>query len=92
MSTPSIPERIRFLLEAEFRPTQLVIRDDSALHAGHAGAGNGGHYHVLIRSSRFIGLSALARHRAVYAAVDPLMGSAIHALTLQTLAPDEADA
>ena len=90
MSTPSIPERIRLLLEAEFRPTQLVIRDDSALHAGHAGAGNGGHYHVLIRSSRFIGLSALARHRAVYAAVDPLMGSAIHALTLQTLAPDEA--
>ena len=92
MSTPSIPERIRLLLEAEFRPTQLVIRDDSALHAGHAGAGNGGHYHVLIRSSRFNGLSALARHRAVYAAVDPLMGSAIHALTLQTLAPDEADA
>lgn len=90
MSIPPIPERMRSLLEAEFHPTQLVIRDDSALHAGHAGAGNGGHYHVLIRSSRFIGLPALARHRAVYAALDALMGSAIHALTLQALAPNEA--
>jgi len=73
---------------ATLEPQQLDIRDDSALHAGHAGAaGGGGHFHVLICSSRFVGLPPLARHRLVYAAIGDLMGTEIHALSIDARLP-----
>ncbi|HXF08004.1 MAG TPA: BolA family protein [Candidatus Acidoferrales bacterium] len=87
------PMRIQALLTAAFGPAEIRIRDDSALHAGHAGArSGGGHYHVEIRTAHFSGMPLLARHRAVYGALAPLMGNAIHALSLATLAPDEPTA
>jgi len=71
-------------------PTRLVIRDDSEHHAGHAGArSGGGHYHIDIESERFAGLSSVARHRQIYAALGDLMGSAIHALAIEARAPGE---
>lgn len=82
MSTDRIG-KIRQLLEDAFNPSALDIRDDSALHAGHAGAASGaGHFHVRIRSAKFAGMAPLARHRAVYAAVDGMMGHDIHALSI----------
>lgn len=73
---------------AALEPLQLEIRDDSALHAGHAGAaGGGGHFHVLICSARFAGLTPLARHRLVYAALGELMGTEIHALSIDARLP-----
>jgi BolA protein len=93
VNAPALPlsERMRVRLESAFAPCELRIRDDSAQHAGHAGASEGGHYHVWIRSPHFTALAPLARHRAVYAALAPLMGNGIHALSLQTLAPGEAE-
>ena len=74
-------DRLRAALQS-LSPTQLEIRDDSAKHAGHAGAREGGHYHVVIRSAAFAGVPALERHRMVYAAAAELMGRDIHALSI----------
>lgn len=71
-------------LQAAFAPTELVVRDDSHRHVGHAGARDGrGHFHVVIASARFAGLLPLARHRAIYAALEDLMATDIHALSIE---------
>jgi BolA protein len=81
---------IRSRLEQALAPVRLEIRDDSALHAGHAGAASGGgHFTVLIVAKSFAGLSALERHRLVYAALGDLMPKEIHALSMKALAPSE---
>ena len=73
------------------QPRRVELIDDSAKHAGHAGArSGGGHYRLLIVSESFCGKSTLARHRLVYDALGELMRSKIHALSIQSLAPDEA--
>lgn len=76
-------------LQQAFEPLELVIRDDSHLHAGHAGAREGGHFAVVVRSEKFKGLNRVARHRLVYHAVSALMKGRIHALAIEALAPDE---
>jgi BolA family transcriptional regulator, general stress-responsive regulator len=81
--------RIRQLLEARFAPTALEIQDESAAHAGHAGAREGGHFRVTIASLAFHGLAPLARHRLVYEALADMMGHGIHALNIAAHAPDE---
>lgn len=71
-------------------PTHLEIHDDSAAHAGHAGArSGGGHYDVLIVSNHFAGLNSVARHRLVYATLGDLMKTRVHALAIRALTPDE---
>jgi BolA protein len=80
-------ERLRKLLESALVPTQLEIRDDSARHAGHAGAREGGHFHVTITSVAFLGRSPVERHRMVYAAAAELMGRGIHALSIDAHSP-----
>lgn len=75
-------DEIDAVLRAEFAPTELLVRDDSAQHAGHAGAGSGGHYFVRLRSARFAGLGRVARHRLVYDALGLLIARGIHALAL----------
>ena len=75
-------ERLRAALESALAPTLLEIRDDSAKHAGHAGAREGGHFHVTIAAPGFTGLPAVQRHRMVYAAAAELMGRDIHALSI----------
>lgn len=83
-------ERIEATLRAAFAPLELNVRDDSHKHAGHAGARDGrGHFHVVIVSAAFAGKSPLARHRAVYAALDEMLQGDIHALSMETFAPDE---
>jgi len=83
-------ESIRARLQEVFSPQQLVIDDDSAAHAGHAGArGGAGHFRVSIVSGQFSGLGAVARHRKVYEALTAMMGSEIHALSIQAKTPDE---
>ena len=76
---------------AGLQPKRLELADDSALHAGHAGAkGGGGHYRLLIVSQQFSGMSTVARHRMIYAALGPMMQQQIHALAIRAYAPDEA--
>jgi BolA family transcriptional regulator, general stress-responsive regulator len=80
-------------LRDAFAPQHLEIADESARHAGHAGAaGGGGHYRVLLVSSLFRERDRLARQRLVYDALGDAMRSRIHALALRTLTPEEWDA
>ena len=85
----SLAGEIDARLRAELAPIELHIRDDSALHAGHAGAREGGHFHVTVRSERFTGLQRLARHRLVYHCLSDLMQRGIHALAIDAKAPGE---
>ncbi|MCC7464293.1 MAG: BolA family transcriptional regulator [Gammaproteobacteria bacterium] len=80
---------MRALLEARLAPLHLSIRDDSAAHAGHAGARSGGHFHVRIVAAAFSGLPLVQRHRLVQDALAPLYGTAIHALSIETATPDD---
>jgi BolA protein len=81
---------IRAALEAAFDPTVLEIIDDSARHAGHAGARDGrGHFKMKIVAGAFAGQGLLARHRAVYAALGTLMQTDIHALQIDAKALGE---
>lgn len=76
---------------AALNPIRVELIDDSALHAGHEGAkSGGGHYRLLVVSAAFTGISTLARHRLVYNAVGDLMHQRIHALSIKSLAPNEA--
>jgi BolA protein len=83
-------DRIQALLELAFEPESLNIEDDSARHAGHEGAKSGlGHFNVSIVSEHFNGMKMLARHRAVYTALDDMMKTDIHALSIDAIASDE---
>lgn len=83
-------ERLRQRLIAHFAPLDLVVEDESHLHAGHAGAAGGhGHYRVRIVAEAFRGKTPVARHRLVYAAVDDLLKSDIHALAIVALPPSK---
>ena len=90
MSDATRAERIRTQLSAALAPTVLELSDESALHAGHAGAASGGgHYTVKIVSPRFEGLRLVMRHRLGYDSVHDMMHTEIHALAITALAPSE---
>ncbi|QGZ54716.1 BolA family protein [Paraburkholderia acidiphila] len=79
-------------LTAALAPVSIDVRDDSAQHAGHAGAAAGGHYHVTIVAAAFTGKARVARHRMVYDALAEAMQRGIHALAITALTPEEAAA
>jgi len=83
-------EQIEAALHSELQPLRLAVRDDSAQHAGHAGAREGRHFSVALTSARFAGLSRVARHRLVYHSLRFLIPQGIHALAIEALAPDES--
>lgn len=81
---------IRKELEQSFQPTELLIKDQSQLHAGHEGAKDGkGHFEVTIVSQAFDGVNRLQRHRMVYDALSKLIETDIHALRIKAYAPSE---
>lgn len=83
-------DAIRARLDAAFAPASLDVDDESHNHVGHAGARDGrGHFRVRIVSATFEGQAPLARHRAVYAALDDLMQTDIHALAIDARTPEE---
>jgi BolA protein len=82
--------RLEELLRATLAPSALAVQDDSAEHAGHAGAREGGHYTVYLTSERFTGLSRVARHRLVYDSLGSLAAQGVHALAIVAKAPGEA--
>jgi len=84
-------ERMRSRL-AVLAPIEVEIEDDSARHAGHAGAASGGgHYNLRMISPEFAGKSRVSRHRLVYDALADLMQREIHALAMVLLAPGEIE-
>jgi BolA protein len=85
----SVPDQIRERLIA-LAPLHIDIIDDSAKHAGHAGArSGGGHFRLSITSAAFAGLKIMQRHRLVYDALGPLMKQEIHALSIDARTPEE---
>jgi BolA protein len=87
----SVAETMRRKLMTALKPQRLVIKDESHLHAGHAGARAGGesHFRVLIVSAAFEGQSQVARQRAVNAALKDDLAGPVHALAMKTLTPAE---
>jgi BolA protein len=90
MTQASLHDALTQALTAELAPTVLELVDDSAAHAGHAGAGSGSHFNLRIVSARFAGKSRIARHRLVYDALRPWMQGRVHALAIDARTPDEA--
>jgi BolA protein len=82
-------QRIEQCLRERLEAERIDITDDSAQHAGHAGAKQGGHFSVTVVSAKFGGLTMLQRHRLVYSALDSLMKSDVHALSIRALSPGE---
>ena len=84
ITAQALQERLQELLA----PTQLEVLDESAAHAGHAGAdgsGYGTHFRVRIASPLFAGCSRVARHRLVYDALHVFVDRGLHALAIETL-------
>jgi len=81
---------IKQILVEAFAPTELLVKDQSHLHAGHAGAQEGkGHFDVKIVSDRFAGQSRIARHRMIYDALGSFIDSDIHALQIKAVSPSD---
>ncbi len=82
-------EQIETVLRSALQPIELEVGDDSHLHAGHAGAREGRHFHVRLVSAQFQGLTRVARHRLVYSSLQQLIPQGIHALAIDARAPGE---
>ena len=89
-----VAEIIHEKISAGLSPSRLDVKDESHLHAGHAGAREGGqsHFSVMIVTDQFEGLSRVARQRLVNDILREELAGPIHALTLKTLTPQEAEA
>jgi BolA protein len=86
-----VAETIRRKLAEAFLPSELEVIDQSAKHAGHSGAREGGesHFDVVIRAPAFQGRSRVLRQRDVYAALKEELAGPVHALSVKALAPGE---
>lgn len=83
-------DEIRARLDATFAPSACLLEDDSAAHAGHAGAASGGgHYRLKLVSTLFEGQNRVTRHRLVYDCLLDMMHADIHAIAIIALAPSE---
>lgn len=83
-------QEIRVRIVSALAPESLEIVDESHLHAGHAGAREGGgHFALTVVADAFSGQSTMQRHRMIYAAVGDMMQREIHALSIKAYAPDE---
>ena len=90
MSELSLHDALTQALATQLEPVVLELVDDSAAHAGHAGARSGAHFNLRIVSARFAGLPRISRHRLVYDALRPWMAEGVHALAIDARTPDEA--
>lgn len=92
----SVADAIRRKLTAAFAPAALEVTDESARHAGHAGATRGDgshgetHFHVRLVTEAFEGVSRVERQRRIHAALADELKGPVHALSLVTLTPAEA--
>ena len=88
--TANRTETIEQMLRDAFGPDELLVKDQSHLHEGHAGAQEGkGHFDVRIVSDKFEGMNRIARHRMVYDALGRFMDTDIHALRITAISPAE---
>ena len=84
----TVAEQIHQRLSERLQPTRLDVIDESAAHAGHAGAnasGQGSHMRVRVASPMFAGLSRVQRHRLVYDALQDFIDQGLHALAIELI-------
>jgi BolA protein len=85
--TENRARKIEALLSSTFSPDQILVKDQSHLHAGHAGAEDGrGHFEVIIVADAFRDCSRIDAHKLVYEALGELMTTDIHALSIRASA------
>ena len=89
MSNTPLRDALTKALTERLEPVVLELVDDSAAHAGHAGAREGAHFNLRIVSAKFAGLPRISRHRLVYDALRPWMAEGVHALAIDARTPDE---
>lgn len=80
--------QIHARLTERLHPTALEVIDESALHAGHAGAspsGRGSHMRVRVASPMFTGLARVQKHRLVYDALQDFIDQGLHALAIELI-------
>jgi BolA protein len=84
-------ERIIAIITQALSPSHLELTDDSARHAGHAGASPQGetHYTLIVETSRFTGMGKVARHQEIYGLLAGEFKDGLHALSIQAFAPKE---
>ncbi len=88
-----VTQAIRDKLTAAFQPERLEVVDESARHAGHRGAPEGGesHFNVVIVAAAFKGRSRIQRQRDIYTALSEELAGPVHALSLKAFAPGEQE-
>jgi BolA-like protein 1 len=93
----TVEETIREKLTKAFAPSSLVVENDSARHAAHAGARDRlgrvtgeSHFRVVVVSEAFEGKSLVERHRRINAALKDELEGPVHALAIRALTPAEA--
>lgn len=92
----TVEDRIRHKLIEAFHPAVVSVTNDSAKHAGHAGAHHPGavpgqtHFTVTVVSTAFEGLSRLERHRQVNEVLKEELNGPVHALAIVAKTPQEA--
>jgi BolA protein len=91
IEAPTRSARIEATLRQALQPVQLTIEDESARHAGHAGAAAGGetHYRVSVVSESFRGLGRVERSRMVHQILSQELSTGLHALSLSLRSPNE---
>jgi BolA protein len=89
MAATPLRDAMMQALTERLEPVALELVDDSAAHAGHAGAREGAHFNLRIVSAQFAGLPRISRHRLVYDALRPWMAEGVHALAIDARTPDE---
>jgi BolA family transcriptional regulator, general stress-responsive regulator len=90
MTATPLRDAMTQALVERLEPLALELVDDSAAHAGHAGAREGAHFNLRIVSAKFAGLPRISRHRLVYDALRPWMAEGVHALAIDARTPEEA--
>jgi len=84
--TPPTAEALHATLQSRLSPSVLEVIDESAAHAGHAGAnqlGYGTHFRVRIGGPCVQGMSRVAAHRLVYDALQTYLDAGLHALAIE---------
>ena len=81
----SIEDLIKFRLREEFGPSEIIVENESHRHRGHSGWDESGetHFRLVMKSSRFNGLTRIERHRLVFKSLSPDPMSRIHALRME---------
>lgn len=82
-------EKLELIMREKLFATHVEIQDESWKHAGHAAAGGGGHFQMIVVSNQFEGVNLINRNRLVFDTLKEMMQNEIHALSIRAKTPEE---